>query len=149
MTAIDGTTSNFAFDRGMFSDPAMRPHLETYYNEQYQSFRDSLVERQKAEDNGDFPKSIQTPDGKELTPLSVSKMIDAIPSFDQWLDIQQNVISAFDFADQAKSILEHQRKNINYLETVETVAHRKHHGYEDNLKEALNSLERYEALYRQ
>ncbi|MGE4312911.1 MAG: hypothetical protein AB7E85_01405 [Pseudobdellovibrionaceae bacterium] len=116
MTVVAGTSQNFNFNKSMFSDPTMQPHLEKYYNEKYDALRETLAERQKAEENGEFPTSIQTKDGKTLTVISASKMAEAIPTFDKWLDIQQNVISPFDFAKQTESMLEHARENVARIE---------------------------------
>lgn len=114
MTAI--APSNFAFNKSIFSNPDMRPHLEKLYNEKYAPMRERIEGMKEAEASGQGPRTVQTPDGKTATELSAAKYEAAIPSFDKWLDIQQNVISPFDFAEQSKSGLEHARETLLRIE---------------------------------
>ena len=116
MTAVAGAPSGFSFNKSMFSDPNMRPHLKAYYNEKYDALRESLTARQKAEESGAFPTTIQTEDGKTLKAISASKMAEAIPSFEKWLDVQQNGLSPFDFAAQKMSMLEHARESVRHIQ---------------------------------
>jgi len=111
MTAISGATLNFTFDKSMFSDPAMRPHLEAYYNETYDALRENIAARKEAQANGEFPETIKTKDGKTASPAHLLDLEKAIPRFDKWLDMQQNGASPFDFAKHAETGLMLSRVN--------------------------------------
>lgn len=118
MTAIAGTSSSFAFNKGVFSDPNMRSHLEKLYNAKYAPMRERIEGMKEAEANGQAANTVQTRDGKTATELSAAQYEAAIPSFDKWLDIQQNTISSFDFAKQSESGLKQARESLERIENA-------------------------------
>lgn len=72
-----------------FTDPAFRPQLQQYY----ESKKAAAIESLRSRDAGASPKEISytDADGKTHTavaaPVSAEKMIGALASFEQWLDI--------------------------------------------------------------
>lgn len=116
MTAITGASSSFAFNKSIFSDPNMRSHLEKLYNAKYAPMRERIENMKEAEANGHAPNTVQTRNGKIATELSAAQYEAAIPSFDKWLDIQQNVISPFDFAKQSESGLKRAQESLERIE---------------------------------
>ena len=116
MMAVTGSSS-FVFNESMYSNPDMRSHLKAYYDSKYDAVREGLAARKEAEANGEFPTTIQTRDGKTLTAISAEKMEQAIPSFDKWLEVQQNIVSPFDFAEQAESGLERAQQHLDHMQS--------------------------------
>lgn len=116
MTAVTGSSS-FVFNESMYSNPDMRSHLKAYYDSKYDAVREGLAARKEAEANGEFPTTIQTQDGKTLTAISAEKMEQAIPSFDKWLEMQQNIVSPFDFAERAESSLERAQQHLDHMQS--------------------------------
>jgi len=112
MTAVAGASSNFTFNKSMFSDPGMRSYLEEYYEDKYAPVRERIAGMEKAEANGEAPKTIRTRDGQIANELSAAQYKAMIPSFDKWLDIQENVISPFEMADQSASSLNQAQKSL-------------------------------------
>lgn len=82
----------------------MRPHLKEYYEDAYEPLRERIAGMKEAEANGQAPKTITTKDGEVVTELSAAQYESAIPSFDKWLDMQQN-FSVFDLAEQSNSVV--------------------------------------------
>lgn len=98
----------------IYADPAMRPHLEKYYNKQYAPIHERIDQME-----GQEPRTIKlrNADGttSEGTELSAAQYRSAIPSFDKWLEMQQN-FSSFDMAAQSESHIKHARKMLQNLE---------------------------------
>lgn len=118
MTSITGTPSSFVFNKSMFSDPSMRAHLKEYYEDAYEPIMERVAGMKEAEASGQALKTISLPDGRTATMFTAAQYEAMIPSFDQWLDIQQNVASIFDFVQESKCSVQHAK---DYFETVEKV----------------------------
>lgn len=118
MTTIAGVSPNFSFNKSMFSDPSMRPHLKEYYEAVYEPMRERVAAMKEAEASGQAPNTVQTPDGRVGTELSAAQYESIIPSFDKWLDIQQNVVSSFDLEEQSTSGLERARESLERIENA-------------------------------
>ncbi len=103
MTTIAGTPPSLNFDKSMFSDPSMRSYLKEYYEDSYAAVRERVAKMKEAESNGQAPNTIKTRDGKIGTELSATQYESMIPSFDKWLEMQQN-FSVFDAAEQNSSL---------------------------------------------
>ncbi|MEZ5919201.1 MAG: hypothetical protein R3D66_04640 [Alphaproteobacteria bacterium] len=112
MTAIGGGLPNFAFNKNIFSDPNMRPHLETLYHSKYTPIRKRIEDMKEAEAKQKAPNIVRTRDEIVGTELSASQYESVIPSFDKWLDIQQNVVSPFDFAEQSQSRFKYAQQSL-------------------------------------
>ncbi|WCL54494.1 hypothetical protein [Gimibacter soli] len=108
MTSIAGASSayNMPFDRSIFSNPEMRPHLEDYYEASYAPMRERIAGMKEAEANGEATRTIAFEDGQIGTELSAEQYESMIPSFDKWLEMQQN-FSAFDMLEQSGDMLAH------------------------------------------
>ncbi|WP_417843912.1 hypothetical protein [Thalassospira sp.] len=101
---------DFEFSEEMYSDPAMRPYLEQYYNKSYAPMRDRIATMRAQE-----PATITTPDGTVAHELSPDQYEKMIPSFDKWLKMQQQ-LSAYDFQDQTEQMLKHAEQSVATLE---------------------------------
>lgn len=102
MTSVFGIGSAFTFNKSMFSNPGMRPYLQEYYENAYAPMRERIAAMKADEENGIPPKTVMLPDGQAATMLSADQMEAIIPSFDRWLEMQEN-FSAFDMAEQSTS----------------------------------------------
>ena len=102
---------DFEFSEEMYSDPAMRPYLEQYYNKSYAPIRERIAAMRERDD----PATITTADGTVAQELSADQYEKMIPSFDKWLEVQQ-LVSAFDFEDQTAQMLEHAKQSVTTLE---------------------------------
>lgn len=103
------------FSSSMYSDPAMRPHLEKLYEQKYAAIRERIDNM----DQSSEPQTVQMKnadgeivEGKMFTAEQYRKII---PSFDKWLEMQQK-ISSFDFFEQTESFVEHARNTVKHLE---------------------------------
>ncbi|OSQ38365.1 hypothetical protein [Thalassospira mesophila] len=104
------TAKNFEFGEEIYSDPAMRPYLEQYYNKSYAPMRDRIAAMREQP-----PATITTKDGTAAQELSPDQYEKMIPSFDKWLEMQQQ-LSAYDFNDQSAQMLEHAKQSVETLE---------------------------------
>ncbi len=118
MTVSAGASSSFVFNKSIFSDSSMRSHMEALYNTKYAPMRERIEVMKTAEANGQAPNTIRTRDGRGASELSAAQYEAAIPSFDKWLDVQQNVISPFDFAKQSETGLKQAQENLERIETA-------------------------------
>ncbi|MEP3116125.1 hypothetical protein [Nisaea sp.] len=105
MTSSAALSATTSFTKEMFSDPSMRPHLENYYETQYSAFRARIEDMKEAEANGTAPNTLTSPDGITGTELSAAQYESMIPSFDRWLEMQQQS-SVFDQVEFSSGRLE-------------------------------------------
>ncbi|OKH88272.1 hypothetical protein [Thalassospira sp. TSL5-1] len=103
---------NFDFSEEMYSDPAMRPYLEQYYEKAYAPMRERIAGMRK--DNHE-PVTFTDSNGNVATELSADQYEKMIPSFDKWLEVQQQ-FSPFDFEQQQAAMLEHAKQSVATLE---------------------------------
>ncbi|PKR54855.1 hypothetical protein [Thalassospira marina] len=104
--------ANFDFSEDMYSDPAMQPYLEQYYEKAYAPMRERIAAmRETAQD----PVTVTGPDGTVATELSADQYERMIPSYDKWLEMQQQ-FSPFDFEQQQAAMLEHAKQSVATLE---------------------------------
>ncbi len=106
MTAAAGASANFTFDKSIYSDPSMRAHLKKIYTAKYAPVHERIQAMKDAEANNEASKTVRTQDGKIATELSAAQYEAAIPSFEKWLDLQQNTLSPFDLLQQSKTLME-------------------------------------------
>lgn len=118
MTTIGDTSQTLTFDKSMYSDPSMRSYLQDYYEDQYTPFRERINGMKEAEANGQSPNTIKTKDGKIAIELSAAQYESSIPSFEKWLDMQQNVLSPFDMIEQSASHLRNAKESIQRMENA-------------------------------
>ncbi|RCK51779.1 hypothetical protein TH25_08965 [Thalassospira profundimaris] len=103
---------NFDFSEDMYSDPAMRPYLEQYYQKAYAPMRERIAAMRE----GDYePVTFTDSNGNVATELSADQYERMIPSFDKWLEVQQQ-FSPFDFEQQQAAMLEHAKQSVATLE---------------------------------
>ncbi len=103
---------NFDFSEEMYSDPAMRPYLEKYYEKAYAPMRERIAAMR--EDSYE-PVTVTDSNGNVATELSADQYERMIPSFDKWLEVQQQ-FSPFDFEQQQAAMLEHAKQSVATLE---------------------------------
>lgn len=108
----DSFADNFDFSEEMYSDPAMRPYLEKYYEKAYAPMRERIAAMR---DSDYEPVTVTGPDGSTATELSADQYERMIPGFDKWLELQQQ-FSPFDFEQQQAAMLEHAKQSVATLE---------------------------------
>lgn len=119
MTSISATSSaasSTTFGREIFSSPEMRPYLEDYYESIYAPMRERIAGMKEAEAKGQAPRTVSLPDGTTATELCAAQYEAVIPSFDKWLELQQN-FSVFDQLEQSASWAEQARQAMDRVET--------------------------------
>ena len=82
---------DITIDKSIYSDPTMRSGLKKYYESKYQPFRDELARRKESGET----QTIRLADGRQGQSLSVEQLEKAIPSFDKWLEMQENSYGVF------------------------------------------------------
>ncbi|MFH1804331.1 MAG: hypothetical protein ABID63_05520 [Pseudomonadota bacterium] len=101
------------FSKEMYSDPAMRPYLEQYYEKAYAPVRERIAAMRE---NGYTSKTVQTENGGTAQEISADQYEAAIPDFDSWLESQKTWVprlreSTETALETAQRNLENQQKN--------------------------------------
>ena len=117
MTSISTSpiSQTMSFNKDMFSDSSMRPHLETYFEEAYAPVRERIADMKEAESSGPASKALATANGSSAVELSAAQYEAMIPIFDKWLEAQQT-LSIFDMQDQITPGLEHAEQHLESIE---------------------------------
>ena len=121
MTSVSGAYADTAYqgqiDRGIFTDPKMRPRLKEFYESRYAPIRERIADMKEAEANGEAPQTISLPDGTTATAFTAAQYEAIVPTFDKWLEMQDN-FSIFDMLDQSESNIDHARKALETFEAA-------------------------------
>ena len=104
------------FSASVYSDPAMRSHLEKYYQQKYQPVYDRIEAMEAAEAAGAEPQTLRIAGSDEVAvEISAAQYRAAIPSFDKWLEIQtswtESQARMFD-----ESTIENAQQRLTFLE---------------------------------
>jgi hypothetical protein len=99
---------DITLNQKIFSDPDMRSHLEKYYDYKYASFRDEIEKKADQE-----PLEMPMVNGDMAQGFTADQYLNAIPSFDKWLEIQQNH-SLFDLSDVSLKTLEMNKASLDH-----------------------------------
>jgi hypothetical protein len=89
-TASFPALRNISFDKGIFSNAEMRGPLEKYYASEYAPLHDRIAAMKESASNQATQPVYRTQDGQTGVEFSAAQYEAIIPSFDQWLEIQQN-----------------------------------------------------------
>ena len=126
MTSVSGAYADTAYqgqiDRGVFTDPAMRPGLKEFYESRYAPVRERIADMKEAEANGEAPQTVSLPDGTTATAFTAAQYEAIVPTFDKWLELQEN-FSIFDMLDQSESCIDHARKALETYESAFSPEH--------------------------
>lgn len=110
------------FDASTFSDPAMRPQLEQYYEAKKAALVASLKERG---DTQPQQVSFKLPDGTEQTgtaiPMSAEFVEKALVSFDKWLEFQAESFEMFGPDSLAMAEQQMERMQANHPDSASGV----------------------------
>ena len=103
------------FSTEMFSDPSMRPHLKALYDKKYSAIYDRI---DAMEENGaSEPQTLRMrgPNGQEVEAkqFSADQYRAAIPSFDDWLEVQSTFTQRM--SDMTENSVESARKMVEHL----------------------------------